>query len=159
MTRAFVADASVAVGWIHPAQATPETEAMLEAIGDGATLEVPALWPLEVANALVVLVRRRKLRNEERVAGLGWLKGLRVRVDHDMVSLAFSRLSDLQPPTTCRSTTRPTWNSRSDAALPWAVRTVLSRRPPRALGSASGSRICRGRRKSPGWGDDVPSGR
>ena len=95
MTREFVADASVAVGWIHPAQATPETEAMLEAIGDGATLEVPALWPLEVANALVVLVRRRKLRNEERVAGLGWLKGLRVRVDHDMVSLAFSRLSDL----------------------------------------------------------------
>lgn len=95
MTRAFVADASVAIGWIHPAQSTPETEAMLEAIGNGATLEVPALWPLEVANALMVLVRRRKLRDQERVAGLGWLNGLRVRVDHDAASLAFSRLSDL----------------------------------------------------------------
>lgn len=95
MTRAFVADASVAVGWVHPAQATRQTAAMLEAIADGATLEVPALWPLEVANALVVLVRRGKLREDERQAGLGWLRGLRLRLDHDMASLAFSRLSEL----------------------------------------------------------------
>jgi predicted nucleic acid-binding protein len=95
MMRAFVADASVAVGWVHPAQATRQTAAMLEAIAEGATLEVPALWPLEVANALIVLVRRRKLREDERQAGLGWLRGLRLRLDHDMSSLAFSRLSEL----------------------------------------------------------------
>jgi predicted nucleic acid-binding protein len=68
---------------------------MLDAIGEGATLEVPALWPMEVANALTVLVRRRKLSADEREAGLGWLRGLRVRVDHEMASLAFSRLSEL----------------------------------------------------------------
>jgi predicted nucleic acid-binding protein len=68
---------------------------MLDAIADGATLEVPALWPLEVANALIVLVRRRKLTEGERQAGLGWLRGLRVRVDHEMSVLAFSRLSEL----------------------------------------------------------------
>lgn len=68
---------------------------MLEAIADGATLEVPALWPLEVANALLVLVRRRKLTEDERQAGLGWLRGLRVRVDHEMSELGFSRLSEL----------------------------------------------------------------
>jgi predicted nucleic acid-binding protein len=95
VTRAFVADASVAVGWVHPAQATLQTAAMLSAIADGATLEVPALWPLEVANALTVLVRRRKLTENERQIGLGWLRGLRVRVDHEMAALAFSRLSDL----------------------------------------------------------------
>src|SRR5437764_9058035 len=33
--RAFVADASVAVGWVHPAQATPETVATLDAIAEG----------------------------------------------------------------------------------------------------------------------------
>jgi hypothetical protein len=49
VTRGVVADASVAIAWVHPAQATPHTAAMLEAIADGATLEVPALWPLEVA--------------------------------------------------------------------------------------------------------------
>ncbi len=95
MTRAFVADASVAIGWVHPAQATTETAAMLDAIADGATLEVPALWPLEVANALLVLVRRRKLAEDERQMGLGWLRGLRVRVDHEVSALAFSRLSEL----------------------------------------------------------------
>lgn len=95
MTPAFVADASVAIGWVHPAQATRDTAAMLQAIADGATLEVPALWPLEVANALVVLVRRRKLNEDDRQAALGWLRGLRLRFDHEMTLLAFSRLSEL----------------------------------------------------------------
>jgi predicted nucleic acid-binding protein len=68
---------------------------MLDAIADGATLEVPALWPLEVANALIVLVRRRKLADDERQAGLEWLRGLRIRIDHEMSALAFLRLSEL----------------------------------------------------------------
>jgi hypothetical protein len=42
VSNAFVADASVAIGWVHPAQATSETDAMLTAIAHGATLEVPA---------------------------------------------------------------------------------------------------------------------
>jgi predicted nucleic acid-binding protein len=95
VTLRFVADASVAVGWVHPAQATAQTSAMLDAIGEGATLEVPALWPVEVANALTVLVRRRKLTEAERQSVLGWLRGLRLRVDHEMSSLAFSRLSEM----------------------------------------------------------------
>ncbi len=95
MTHAFVADASVAVAWVHPAQATTQTSAMLDAVADGAVVEVPALWRLEVANALVVLVRRRKLTDDERLSGLRWLNGLRTRVDHDAASLAFTRLSEL----------------------------------------------------------------
>jgi predicted nucleic acid-binding protein len=95
VSRAFVADASVAVGWVHPAQATEATAAMLDALAAGAVLEVPALWPLEVTNALTVLVRRRKLTADERLAGLGWLRGLPLRVDHEMASLAFSRLAEL----------------------------------------------------------------
>jgi predicted nucleic acid-binding protein len=95
MTGAFVADASVAIGWVHPSQATIQTRAMLDAIAEGATLEVPALWPLEVANALLVLVRRKKLKEDDRQTALGWLRGLRVRVDHEAAALALSRLSDM----------------------------------------------------------------
>jgi predicted nucleic acid-binding protein len=91
----FIVDASVAVGWVHPAQATTQTAAMLDAIAEGATLEVPALWPLEVANALLVLFRRRKLTEDERRTGLGWLRGLPLRIDQEMASLAFTRLSEL----------------------------------------------------------------
>ena len=95
MTRAFVADASIAVGWVHPAQATAQTAAMLDAIAEGAAIEVPAIWPLEVANALLVLVRRRKLSDDERHTGLGWLRGLPLRIDLDGAPLALSRLSEL----------------------------------------------------------------
>jgi predicted nucleic acid-binding protein len=95
MTRAFIADASVAIGWVHPAQATSLTATMLDAIEEGAVLEVPALWPVEVANALTVLVRRRKLAEEDRQTGLGWLRALPIRIDHEMASLAFSKLSEL----------------------------------------------------------------
>jgi predicted nucleic acid-binding protein len=95
VTEAFVADASVAVAWVHPAQATRQTDRMLDAIADGVVLEVPALWPVEVADALTVLVRRRKLTKDERQTALAWLRRLAVRVDHEMASLAFTRLSDI----------------------------------------------------------------
>ena len=95
MTRTFVVDASVAIGWVHPAQATKQTAAMLDALAEGLAIEVPALWSLEVANALTMLVRRRKLLENERLAALGWFRGLPVRVDHEMAALAFSRLSEL----------------------------------------------------------------
>ena len=62
----FVADASVAIGWVHPGQATPATQAMLAAIAAGAVCEVPAIWPLEVANALLVLRRRGRITERER---------------------------------------------------------------------------------------------
>jgi hypothetical protein len=58
----------VAIGWVDPGQATKQPLRWLAAIADGATLEIPALWPLEVANALLVLVRRRKLTEDERQA-------------------------------------------------------------------------------------------
>ena len=95
MIPAFVADASVAIAWVHPAQATAETAAMLDAVAEGATIEVPALWPLEVANALLVLVRRRKLTGDERDAALRLLGGIRLRIDHDAAAVAFSRLAEL----------------------------------------------------------------
>jgi predicted nucleic acid-binding protein len=95
MTRAFVVDASVAIAWVHPAQATAQTKAMLDAVAEGATLVVPALWPLEVANALLVLARRRKLRHSERETAIGWLRGLPIQTDHEMAALAFARLSEL----------------------------------------------------------------
>ena len=68
---------------------------MLQAFAAGASVEVPALWPLEVANALVVLVRRGKLAESERQTALGWLRGLPVKIDHETASLALTRLSEL----------------------------------------------------------------
>lgn len=95
MIDAFVLDTSVAIAWVHPAQATPQTAPLLQAVADGAQVFVPALWPLEVGNALLVLERRKKLTPAERTAALVALQKLRVNLDHEMSSLAFTKLSAL----------------------------------------------------------------
>lgn len=95
MIRPFVPDASVAIAWIHPAQATASTTAMLEAVREGAVVHVPALWFVEIANALLVLTRRGKLLDDERRVALGWIPRLPVHVDHEISTLACGRLSEL----------------------------------------------------------------
>lgn len=61
MTGAFVVDASVAIAWVHPAQPTSQTVAMLDAIADGATIEVPAQLSVYDAAYLELAQRRRLL--------------------------------------------------------------------------------------------------
>lgn len=95
MRRSFVADASVAIAWVHPAQATPETEAMLDRLAAGDSLVVPALWPLEVANALTVLRRRKKLTPDESRTAIEIIRELPLVIDHEAAAVAFTRLVDL----------------------------------------------------------------
>lgn len=95
MNRSFVADASVAIAWVHPAQATAETDALLDRLAAGDSLVVPALWPLEVANALTILRRRRKLTMNEYRAAVEIIRELPATVDHEAASIAFTRLLDI----------------------------------------------------------------
>jgi predicted nucleic acid-binding protein len=90
----FVADASVAIAWVHPAQATSETEAMLDRLTAGDSLVVPALWPLEVANALTILRRRRKLTPAEARTAIEILRDLPAVIDHEAAAIAFTRLAE-----------------------------------------------------------------
>jgi predicted nucleic acid-binding protein len=93
--RSFVADASVAIAWVHPAEATPETDAMLDCLSAGDSLVVPALWPLEVANELTVLRRRRKLTPDEARTAIEIIRELPAIIDHEAAAVAFTRLLDL----------------------------------------------------------------
>ena len=95
MTREFVVDASIGIAWIHPAQATTQSQGLLDLVASGAVVRAPVLWPLETANALLVLTRRRKLTDEERVTALAALAQLSVVLDYEMAALAFGKLSDL----------------------------------------------------------------
>ena len=57
MSVTWVIDSSVGFAWVHPNQATPETDKLLQEIEAGATVVVPALWFIEMANSLLVLTR------------------------------------------------------------------------------------------------------
>jgi predicted nucleic acid-binding protein len=95
MSDAFVADASVAIAWIHPGQANAETDSMLDSVAAGDVLVVPALWPLEVANAVTILVRRRRLTAVDAHRALSLLGGLPITIDHEAASIAFTTLAEL----------------------------------------------------------------
>lgn len=95
MRGPFVIDSSIAFGWVYPGQATELTRQLLEETRNGTSVFVPSLWHLEVANALLVAVRRRLITVPQRQSALSLLSLLRLAVDEDTHRQAFSRTSDL----------------------------------------------------------------
>ena len=67
------------VGWCFRDQSDPYTEGALDALADGEAL-VPAIWPLEIANVLLVAERRRRLSRGETTRLLELLGALPISV-------------------------------------------------------------------------------
>jgi len=95
VNRAWVIDASVGFAWVHPDQATPATDALLQQVEAGATVVVPMLWFAEMANTLLVMQRRKKLTAAERKAALDTLNRLHLTVDEEAGRAAFQKTSQL----------------------------------------------------------------
>ena len=95
MSGPFVIDSSVGIGWIHPSQSTELTMELLEEVKNGTAVYVPALWHLEVANGLLVAVRRKLMTESQRELGLALLSQLRIIIDDETNRLAFSTVSEL----------------------------------------------------------------
>jgi len=79
-TTGIVIDASVALAWCFPDEASEYADGVLVAL-DGRTAMVPAIWPVEVANALLVGERRKRIRQPEVRRFLDLLKGLSILED------------------------------------------------------------------------------
>lgn len=76
----FVLDNSVAIGWYFEAQATPYTEAVLDAMGIE-TAYVPALWPLEFTNVLRKAVAGKKMTRKVAESFIADAASLDIRID------------------------------------------------------------------------------
>lgn len=57
----YVVDASIAISWLVPSQQTPPADRVMIEARSGTPFFVPSLWYLEVANALLILWRRKKI--------------------------------------------------------------------------------------------------
>lgn len=79
-TKQFVLDASVAVAWCFEDQSTRFTEGVLDSLSDGMEALVPSIWPLEVANALLVAERRKRISVAQVTAILRRIAGLPISV-------------------------------------------------------------------------------
>lgn len=90
----FVIDASVALAWCFDDEATAATRALLDRFTDESA-EVPSLWHLEIANALVVGERNRRItpaRTSEFIALIGTLP---IVADEQTPRLALTTVLDL----------------------------------------------------------------
>ncbi len=95
MNSGFVADASVAMAWVVESQSSQATENLLAAAETGAPVHVPVLWTFEVANALLILKRRRRIDQQGYDQARLDLRGLRPLIDEESPRLALSSISEL----------------------------------------------------------------
>ena len=65
----FVLDSSVALAWLLPAEASDRVDALADRL-EHESAEVPAIWSLEVANALVSALRRSRIESIDAGASL-----------------------------------------------------------------------------------------
>jgi predicted nucleic acid-binding protein len=78
----FVLDTSVAISWFFEDEAGEYTVAVLESLTEWEAV-VPSLWPLEVANVLLVAERRRRCSEAEAARFIELLESLPIAVDDD----------------------------------------------------------------------------
>lgn len=95
MSNGFVADSSVGVAWAVLSQSSAATERLLNDVGAGAPLVVPVLWMFEVANALLVLTRRKRVGPEQYARARRALSRLTPTVDEEGPRGALGKISDL----------------------------------------------------------------
>lgn len=88
----FVLDASVAVAWCFVDESTKFTEDVLDLLAAGAEGMVPAIWPLEVANALLFAERRKRLTIAQLTGQLRRISGLPIVVAPMGTAYAFEQV-------------------------------------------------------------------
>ena len=95
MRDGFVADSSVAVAWVVPSQSSAIADGLLDEVASGTPFVVPVLWMFEVANALVVLALRKRIRLEQATRARLTLGRLNPVVDEEGPRLAFGKIAAL----------------------------------------------------------------
>jgi predicted nucleic acid-binding protein len=90
-----VVDASVGISWAVSSQSSAAAEALLEEVAAGKPFVVPGLWMFEVANALLVLMRRKKLQPQQCARARAALSRLHPVIDDDGPRLALHRIWEL----------------------------------------------------------------
>lgn len=91
---AVVVDASVALAWAFPDEASNYAEEVLIAL-DGRTILVPALWVVEITNAILVAERRKRIAQPEVRRFVELLSELMVVMDSQGVEESVSNILPL----------------------------------------------------------------
>ena len=84
----LVLDASSVLSWCFEDQNGPEADALIDRVAAVGAL-VPAIWSLEIANALVVAERRNRIAREDSGAFIAMIEELPITIDAGTATRAF----------------------------------------------------------------------
>ena len=90
-TETLVIDCSMAMAWYFKDEAIPYTNAVRASLATGRAV-VPALWPLEVANVLIMGERRKRSNQAKATKWLRYLMALPITVDGEAPIRAFDTI-------------------------------------------------------------------
>ena len=85
---AFVLDCSITMSWVFPDEATETTDRLRESMIEGRGY-VPALWPVEVGNVLVIATRRGRITAVDCDRICAGLEALPIEIDPVSTSRAW----------------------------------------------------------------------
>ena len=88
---AFVLDSSVALAWLLPDEGSEEVDKLADRL-EAETALVPAVWRLEVGNALLTALRRERLARKDVDRLLALVAALPVEQDLPLDDAAYSRV-------------------------------------------------------------------
>ena len=86
---ALVLDCSVVMAWCFEDESGAYADRVLRHLG-GQDAAVPAIWPLEVANALLVAERRKRLTQADAARFTSLVRALPIEIDGQTASRALS---------------------------------------------------------------------
>jgi predicted nucleic acid-binding protein len=87
----FIVDASVSLTWCFADEWTNEAEALLDRAKAEAVL-VPSIWPMEMANMLVMALRRNRIEQRDLEMAIMLLERLEIEVDPEAATRAFAEI-------------------------------------------------------------------
>lgn len=87
-TKAFVLDCSLTISWFFEDETDAYAESVEDSLGIAIAL-VPSIWPLEVANALIMGERRKRATEAKVTTFLTLLKSLPISTDDETTSRAW----------------------------------------------------------------------
>lgn len=94
MKEDFVIDNSVIMSWCFKDETNKYTDAVLDRL-ENAAAYVPAVWPLEVGNVLLVAERKKRLSESDSSRFIALLSDLPIIVDQEPPERMFSDILNL----------------------------------------------------------------
>jgi predicted nucleic acid-binding protein len=129
----FVLDCSIAVAWCFEDEATPETDGLLDRLRDEGAA-VPALWSLEVGNALLQAERRGRIPTARVAAFVELLAGLPIETEGDASTRALREVLALARAERLTTYDASYLELAGRRALPLATRDQALQRAAKRLG-------------------------